>query len=765
MTKKHFLIAIVLLVIADIALFWKFYFEGLIPFPGNLLVSFYFPWNSGGFSGFDPWTTRKDVIAMDVIRQMYPWKTLAADLIKSGQWPVWNPFNFSGTPLLANVQSSIFFPGTVLFLVLPYLSAWLVHVILLPLLFSLFIYIYLRSLKLSNWAAIFGAIVASNISYITVWAEQLIIIQSVLFLPLVLWIIEKFSQTRKKIYVWLLPVFLALSIFGGHPQTIVYVFLITLGYMFYRRIPVVTMVLVILLLLGLAAIQLLPSLELYWYSAREVTGSQVLFFASSLPWQNLATMLIPDIFGNPATNNYIGRDYGNFQAYFGVAALLLALIAVIKLFKNRPVRFFVVLAFFGLIFSLPPFAFIFSYLKIPILSSGYPSRMIFLFQFGAAILSAFGFDYLLNAKNSLNKKTWIAIAIPTLIAFGLIVLIVFQKINLPATRNYLLLISLVWVGTALAIKFARLRLLLLAIAIFEYAYFFNKYQPFAPAKFVFPPHPVFNFLQEHGAQDRFFGFDRAYVDSNFATYFRVYSAEGYDPLYVKRYGELLTGSVTGQLDKQLPRSDAWISIKNVAYRDRIMDLLGVRYIIDKTDDPKTEWEPNLYLFLPDKYDMVWRVNKWKIFSRKSVLPRAFLADKYLVETNDGKIVSAIYDKDFDYRQTLILEKDPKLTNLDPATGSAQISEYSPNKVKIQTQADGPKLLFLSDGFYPGWQVTIDGQPGKILRADYAFRAVVLPPGQHEVVFAYNPVIFKLGAIVSFLSLLTLGACLKKFYHI
>lgn len=734
MTKKHFLIAIVLLVIANIALFWKFYFKGLIPFPGNLLVSFYFPWNSGGFSGFDPWTTRKDVIAMDVIRQMYPWKTLAADLLRQGQWPLWNPFNFSGTPLLANVQSSVFFPGTVLFLILPYLPAWLAHVVLLPLLFSLFVYFYLRSLKLSNWGAIFGAIATSNISYLTVWAEQVVVIQSALFLPLALWAIEKKRS-------WLVPIFLALSIFGGHPQTIVYVFLITLGYMFYRRISVATIALVVLLSLGLAAIQLLPSLELYWYSAREAASSQVLFFASSLPWQNLVTLLIPDIFGNPATNNFVGRDYGNFQAYFGIVALLLMLVAVIKVFKNRSVRFYLALAVFGLIFSLPPFAFIFSYLKIPILSSGYPSRMIFIFQFGAAILSAFGLDFLLNAKNSLNKKTWIAITAPTLIAFGLIVLIVFHKINLPATRNYLLLIGLVWAGTVLAIKFARLRLLLLAIAVFEYAYFFNKYQPFAPGKFVFPPHPVFSFLQDHGGQDRFFGFDRAYIDSNFATFYRVYSPEGYDPLYIKRYGELLAN------DGQLSRSDAWISTKDTAYRDRIMDLLGVRYIIDKTDDPKTEWEPNLYIFPKDKYDMAWRVNKWKIFSRKSVLPRVFLADKYIVEADDGKIISLIYDKNFDYRRTLVLEKNPGI-NLSSASGSAEITKYSPDKVVIQTQAAGPKLLFLSDSYYPGWQVTIDGQPGKILRADYAFRAVAIPSGNHEIIFNYNPWSFKIGFYVS-----------------
>src|SRR5438128_2442726 len=114
--SKPWIIACVFFLVLSGALFWKLYARGLLPFPGDLLVSYYFPWNSGGFLGFDRWTTHKDVIAMDVVRQMYPWKTLAFDLVKNGQFPLWNPYNFSGTPLLANLQSSIFFPGSLLFL-------------------------------------------------------------------------------------------------------------------------------------------------------------------------------------------------------------------------------------------------------------------------------------------------------------------------------------------------------------------------------------------------------------------------------------------------------------------------------------------------------------------------------------------------------------------------------------------------------------------------------------------------------------------------
>jgi len=385
--KHPLLTAIGVLLLVNIVIFWQFYLRGLLPFPGNLLVSYYFPWTGGGFAGFDPWTTRKGVIAMDVIRQMYPWKTLAADILKSGQLPLWNPYNFSGTPLLANLQSSIFFPANLLFLILPYLHAWILQVIGLPLIFSVFCYLFLRSLKLSPLSCIFGAVVAANISYISVWAEQLVIIQSALFLPLILWAVNK------KRFLLVSP-FLALSLFGGHIQTTAYVFIITAAYLLFRKVPLKYFVAIPLFAFGLSAIQTLPSMELYLHSAREGAASRELFYQSTFPWQNLVTIVVPDFYGNPATNNFRGRDYGNFQGYFGVVAFILALLALKNLRVNRDIRFWLILGTLGLLFSLAPFAYIFDWLRIPIFSSGYPSRIIFIFQFSLGVLSAYGFEQL-----------------------------------------------------------------------------------------------------------------------------------------------------------------------------------------------------------------------------------------------------------------------------------------------------------------------------------------------------------------------------------
>jgi uncharacterized membrane protein YfhO len=65
------------------------------------------------------------------------------------------------------------------------------------------------------------------------------------------------------------------------------------------------------------------------------------------------------------------------------------------------------------------------------------------------------------------------------------------------------------------------------------------------------------------------------------------------------------------------------------------------------------------------------------------------------------------------------------------------------------------LLFLSDTYYPGWQALIDGKPTKIYRTDYTFRSILVPQGNHVVVFVYNPKSFSYGLKVSIISIAVL----------
>ncbi len=752
MSKKQLLLVLLLLILANVALFWKFYFKGLLPFPGDLLVSYYFPWSSGGFAGFDSWTTHKGVVAMDVIRVMYPWKSLVVDQLSKWQWPLWNPYNFSGTPLLANLQSSVFYPTTLVLLVLPFLSGWISLVLFLPLLFSVFNFLFLRSLKLSLIPSIFGAVVISNLSYLAVWGEQLNILQAVLFLPLILWAIN-YSR------LLFLPFLIALTLIGGHPQTAVYVLIISFTYGLFKRVSPLKLVALFSLGAIIGAVQLFPTLELYLQSARESKGLHEAILQTAFPWKHLATIFAPDFFGNPATGNFSGLNYDNSLGYFGIVAAVLSVVAICKNFAKSEIKFFFFLGLFGLIFALPPFAYLFVNLKIPILSSGFASRTIFLFQFGMGVLSAFGLQKILEDKNIDLKKIFFFFS--TIFVTLFIVALTFNPVLRRVSLHNLILPTVVFACTCTLLSGRKFLLrffgiLLVILAIFEYGYFFNKYQPFATSKFVFPNHPVVTYLQNHGGIDRFFGVDRAYIDSNFSTYYRVFGVEGYDPLFIKRYGEFLASSDISHLPDDIPPSDAWVGKIQGKDRERALDILGVKYIVDKTDEPQKDWEPDLARFPKDKYDLVWRVNKWKIFSRTSALPRAFLAGNYVVETTDEKTFNRLYDKDFNPRQTIILEKKPGIVPTGTSSGWVKVESYIPNKIIFKTESETENLLFLSDNYYPGWKAQVDGKPTEILRANYTFRAVVVPAGEHTIQFLYDPDSFRWGLVVSLIGTVTVG---------
>lgn len=746
------------LLLANILLFHQFYFRGLLPFPGDLLVSFFFPWFGGGFEGYNSWTTHKEYIASDALRALLPWKFLVIDQLKNLSLPIWNPYNFSGSPLLANLQSSVFFPGNLLYFILPNLQAWILQVLFLLTVFGLFTYLFLRSLKLSKPASVLGALAASNITYLVNWHELLVITQSVLFLPLILYLINK------KKYL-LTSVFLCFSLFGGHAQSVLYVYLLALAFMIYRKVPLLMIGITFGLGLLLSSIQLLPSLELYLHSAREHDLTAQLFQKGLFPWRNLITMFAPDFFGNPVTGNFWGWDYHNSLFYIGIVSLFFVIFSFFHK-KHKDYFFFLTIVVLGVVFSTYPLAMIFERLRVPVFSTGIPARTIFLSQFSLCVLAAFGFDIFQDAK---TKKHLIPPLIIGLLFYASIWIFVLKSpfTELLISRNNLIFPTGILILTMILVLLSRffprfLSLFLIALlflALVEYARFFNKIEPFSPKEFAFPNHPVISFLQKNGGIERFNGIDTAYFESNFATYYHIFDPQGYDPLHIGRYGELIASSEKGEIPQNISRSDATIYLSENRFRNRLLDILGVKYLLVKNDLYKSEWEPDISRYPKEQYQLIWQKNKWKIYIRKSAAARFFLAKSYEVIPDKQKAIQKLYEKSFNPKEEIILSKNPKLENI--SGGSAKLISYRPNEVVIETTASNSGLLYLSDTDYPGWKVVINGNPEEILTANIALRAVPVPKGKNTVIFSYQPESLRKGAILTVFGVVLL-VCLYYF---
>jgi uncharacterized membrane protein YfhO len=95
------------------------------------------------------------------------------------------------------------------------------------------------------------------------------------------------------------------------------------------------------------------------------------------------------------------------------------------------------------------------------------------------------------------------------------------------------------------------------------------------------------------------------------------------------------------------------------------------------------------------------------------------------------------------------EQNPTQKNWDK--NEVTILDYKPERITMSVTSYDTPWLFFSDPFYPGWVARLDGKKVKIYKANYAFRAIAVPPGTHRVVWTYEPILFKIGSGVSLLA--------------
>src|SRR5579864_8775020 len=190
MKQKEISLIFFLFFLITAGFFYKTIIHGYIPFPGDLLISEYNPWKTYSYLGYAPGSYPNKAQYFDVIRQLYPWKTLGISLLKQGQFPLWNPYNFSGTPLFANFQSAILYPLNIFYFFLSQVTAWSILVFLQPFLAGFFTYIFARKIGISKFGSVFSGIAFAFSSFLTVWLEYNTVGHVIIWLPLVLVSIE-----------------------------------------------------------------------------------------------------------------------------------------------------------------------------------------------------------------------------------------------------------------------------------------------------------------------------------------------------------------------------------------------------------------------------------------------------------------------------------------------------------------------------------------------------------------------------------------------
>jgi len=150
-------------------------------------------------------------------------------------------------------------------------------------------------------------------------------------------------------------------------------------------------------------------------------------------------------------------------------------------------------------------------------------------------------------------------------------------------------------------------------------------------------------------------------------------------------------------------------------------------------------------------------------------------DIKVIENDSIALRKYMESNEFDYKRTLVLEKNPGniklpviIDSLFNPKSNVKISDYKNDKILIDVESSENGFLFLSEIFYPSWKAFIDGKETEIFRTDFSLRSIYLEKGNHKIEFRYSSDVYRVGKTVSLIilpftliSLIYFGLRLRK----
>ena len=685
--------------------------------------------------------------------------------------PLWSPYFFGGMPCIASLQYPVFTYTffnwgvvnkllAVLFinpLMEPSLRLMLFHFLMA----GIFTYLLARSLGFSWMVGVFSGL-------IFMFTPQLIVLPNVghgsklfsaSYIPLVFLAAKRMLERRRLIDFALMVFAVGMVLLSIHVQMAFYALLAAGMYLVWSvifdfkdkpvRIPLKVGLFIAAVLLGVcfAASAYFPVYEYSPYSIRGGTeGGLDWDYATKWSFNPLEslTYIVPSFFGFGGATYWGYMPFTDMPLYWGISALFFALLAAV-LARNRVVWFFIILFLFAWLVSFgnflpilykPMFTFMpfFKRFRVPVMIQ-------ILMVFSVAVLAGFGLEKVRELGRKTASIRWIAYTAAGVAGFAILVSILHSPLGgafsgwISANRPQ---IPAQYHGQLFKLAFGDMwKTALFALATLGILYAFLRkkltFPWFAGAvaflliidlwlinlKLINPvphsnllamkrPTPAVNFLRQQEGLFRIYPLDRVRPQNWYAS-FGLQSINGYMGTKMKRYQEALDG----------------IGLNNF----NLINILNGRFFLSDRELPS---HPMLELVMDGQQ---------KVYLNRGALPRCWLVHNLvtLPEAEDR----FQYIKTFNPWETAVVEEP---IELPPGEGGlAEVIEYSPLKIKIGTRCDTESFLVLSEIYYlPYWTAALDDRETKIYPTNHLLRGVIVPAGEHTVVFTCESKPYKLG---------------------
>jgi len=710
------------------------------------------------------------ILGQDFLFQFLPWKKLQYDYFHQHfKIPLWNPFQFSGSPFISNIQVSFFYPIGILYYILRPETAYLYSTLLHCLLGSVFMALFLRSLGVNKTGCLVSAIIFSYNGYFLghLYAGHLSFVQNYIWLPLIFLLLIKFQQSLNLKYTIISGIVLGIQILGGFPQIAFYTIIAIILFFIYNisvdfnttnwgHICKTLIGLFIILIIGfsLSAIQLFPTYEFTQLSTRGGGINYDFATYESLHPKEILAFILPDIFGSAVDGTYWrSHEFWHFWescGYIGILPLLLVFIKSKTQQLRRIKIFFFLLAMTAMFLSLGKYNPIYPLIyKLPGFGQfRIPAQIIFLYIFSSAAMAGIGFYHMQDREVSFTKAFFPVAGLLGIICFSF--LVGFYFLPVPFLKLLIKLFS----NTSIIIKdtqhlYERMSSCINTVNLF----FFGSLILLLIKKKLKISHPVFSVigiliifldlylfgnqfiisydyppsekkyliaeqLPSNPTQGRILPTNNIFAPNDPSLY-AFPSILGYDPLILRKYLNYIQFS------------------QNIPFNNHVVNLTGIQY-------------PNAKL--------IKMLNTKRLLTGVSIKKMdndyqyAYMTNKVVLKPYDEMLPFMNSDR-FHSEQMVAFEKNIALPELpispeQTIQGNIEVLAYSNDSIHIQATTNQPCYLVLSEIYYPGWKAKVNGKPTRILCGNFLFRTIVLPKGENTVCFIFNPAGYKIGAIWS-----------------
>jgi hypothetical protein len=637
-------------------------------------------------------------------------------MIENGQIPLWNPRILCGTPFVGNPQSWPLYPTSLLLYWFPAekLAGIMGAIQIFWAAVGTFCFLLARGRSrtaslLSAIAWGFGGALVSKMQFPNM-------IQTASWLPWLLLAAELVLNRPTMARSVVLGLVVGLGLLAAHPQMFLLQFYLGFAWVLWRlgqmkhgrRRRFVFLLVGFLFGMGLAAAQLLPTLELVRHSVRpDLPLAKANRFILP-PYAILTNFLAPDFYGNPASfdNPYVGR--GNFWepcCYVGLLPFLLFVYGSVGRVRESETRFWSVVAFIGIWLAVGRDAglFVFAFHVVPGLNRFHDAaRFLFPATFAVACLAAVGWDHLLRfSALSVRRK-------------GIV---------------------------------AAIMVLLTMVDVIKFAQTLNPTMDAAEFQSALASRPM-----PSASEGRLFQTDEGEIWGAFVSYrtYEALSSRKERTAFLQSLAPNLSmmgrwRDASGYEPVRLASVDAlWAPIQDAA-RHRVLDSTGG--VLDAFSiDTLADWNrvsgtAHLKIRPQAKVGRASRAQFWTDWRRVK---------------SSSDAVRIILKTEWDGVPLLESSADPKPPHGQNASKSLTlpVTDFNVDFVEVNLPVLHPAgLVVLSDALYPGWIVTVDGIKSEPLCVNGAFRGVLVRENSSVVRWTFDPVPWRLGL---FISLLTVG---------